>query len=303
MTLILTALSSDRVVQVSDRKLTYPDGRRYTDDANKAVVVHCDDAHFSIAYTGLAYVRDKETKTLKKTDHWIADSMCSIMQRPGRWGIQEVYEAFAAHATETFENTRNVPLTRKATAFVLAGFNFWAPSAQNVVCTPVAASLSNMSITTTGNIKVERDFATVRYWAAQRSMWPNGTEIWVDGQVSALASRDALAKAFHRRTRVLHRRLQRAEQRSPRDKAEVAEDLVSVVRMASRHPQYGKYIGRDCTVVARRFGDDAWLADTYKEKSIVHNVPWLVSRDMAMRGSFSITSEDGSDAFTKRDRS
>src|SRR3712207_1704100 len=102
MTLILTALSPQRVVQVSDRKLTFKDGRTYHDDANKAVIVYCDDGQFSVAYTGLAHVRDKDKKVMTRTDQWIAQSLWSIMQRPGRWGAKELYEAFQAHATETF---------------------------------------------------------------------------------------------------------------------------------------------------------------------------------------------------------
>jgi hypothetical protein len=289
------------VVQVSDRKLTYPSGGTYTDDANKAVIVYCDDGHFSVAYTGLARVRDKDKKVLVKTDHWIADSMWSIMQRPGRWGSRELYNAFQAHATETFEGTRNVPLTRKATTFVFAGFYFWATPEENVVGSPIAGSLSNMTVTPGGGLKVERDFATLRTWAPNRTMRTNEITIWTDGMVPALASRDAIAKAFNRRTRVLHRRLQRIEQGVPqRTREEVAKALVSIIRMASRHPQYGKFIGRDCTVAALQWGEDGFLADSYKENSIEHNFPWMVTRAMVTTASFSITREDGSDGFTAR---
>lgn len=52
MTLIITSLSNDVVTQVSDRKLTYPDGRVASDRATKAVCVVCADAMFSIAYKG-----------------------------------------------------------------------------------------------------------------------------------------------------------------------------------------------------------------------------------------------------------
>ncbi len=297
MTLILTALSPQRVVQVSDRKLTFLDGRTYHDDANKAVIVYCDDGHFSVAYTGLAQVHDKDKKVLTRTDQWIARSLWSIMQRPGRWGSKELYEAFQAHATETFEGTGHVPLTRKATAFVFAGFFYWRTPEGDEVGTPIAGSLSNMMVTSGGGIKVDREFATLRTWAARSTMRTNDIEIWADGQVAAIASRDALAKAFNRRTRILHRRLQRVEHGAPqRSGGEVARELVSVIRMASRHPQYGKYIGRDCTVTALQWGEDGFLADTHKENSIEHNFPYIVSRDMVMAASWSLTPEEGSDA-------
>ena len=122
MTLIITALSPDRVVQVPDRKLTYPDGRTYTEHANKAVIVWCEDAYFSVAYTGLAQVYDKDTKRRKRTDEWIVHSLWSIMQRPGPWGVRELYRAFAVHEEVALELTRGVPRARKQTAFVFAGF-------------------------------------------------------------------------------------------------------------------------------------------------------------------------------------
>jgi hypothetical protein len=37
MTIILTGLVGDHIVQVSDRRLTWPEGKLYDDDTNKAV--------------------------------------------------------------------------------------------------------------------------------------------------------------------------------------------------------------------------------------------------------------------------
>jgi hypothetical protein len=291
MTLIITALSPDKVVQVSDRKLTYRSGKTYTENANKAVTVWCDDAYFSVAYTGLAHVYDKESRLCKRTDLWIADSLWSIMQRPGFGQVKELYRAFAAHAEEAFARTRQVPLTDRATAFVFAGF-FYGMGPNGAVPAAFVGTLSNMETTPGGGIKVVKRFDTQQVWSLNPAMPVNEVELQIDGTVAALASRDAIAKAINRRTRVIHRRLERVERGGPlRTREEVARELVHVVRLATRHPEYGKYIGRDCMAVACRPYDLGFFADTYKEKSIEHNMPIAVTRDMMVNASWSITQE------------
>jgi hypothetical protein len=56
MTLIITFVTYDRIIQASDRRLTWPNGRVADDEANKAVGISCKDACFSIAYTGVAII-------------------------------------------------------------------------------------------------------------------------------------------------------------------------------------------------------------------------------------------------------
>lgn len=53
MTLILTAITPDFAVMVSDRRLS-TSGGVITDDSGKAGVIHTDDGHALYAYTGLA---------------------------------------------------------------------------------------------------------------------------------------------------------------------------------------------------------------------------------------------------------
>jgi len=58
MTLILTCLTHEHIVQVADRRLTLPDGALYDDDTNKAVF-YC--GRVAVAYTGLARMEGKPT--------------------------------------------------------------------------------------------------------------------------------------------------------------------------------------------------------------------------------------------------
>ncbi len=53
MTLILSAVVGNYAFQVSDRRLTYPDGSLHDDDTNKAVFFHTS---FAFSFTGLAYI-------------------------------------------------------------------------------------------------------------------------------------------------------------------------------------------------------------------------------------------------------
>ena len=129
-------------------------------------------------------------------------------------------------------------------------------------------------------------------------------ELFVDSMVPALTSNDAIAKAINRRMRVIERRLESSLSGSGnRNDGAIAEELVPVVRTASRHPQYGKYIGRDCMTVitnseSTNSESSAMTAHTYIENSVEHDWPWMVySGNMVVGGSYSITKEDGTDAF------
>lgn len=71
MTLIITALKEDNIIQVSDRRLTR-NGKLYDDSANKIICVSCADASFSIAYTGLGEIHGC------RTDKWVFEYLLSI---------------------------------------------------------------------------------------------------------------------------------------------------------------------------------------------------------------------------------
>lgn len=58
MTLILTFLANEYIVQIADRRLTWPNGSLYDDDTNKAVFF-C--SRVAVAYTGLAQLEGKPT--------------------------------------------------------------------------------------------------------------------------------------------------------------------------------------------------------------------------------------------------
>lgn len=292
MTLIITALSPYRIVQVSDRRLTLVNGRCCDDKAIKAVVVHCDDAYFSVAYTGLAHLRDKRTRKWMRTDRWIAHSLHDLMQQPELRTAILLYRAFGAYAEETLTFTPVRRPEHRAISFVFSGFfvKNWA--------TAFVGILSNMRSIGVDGIKVVRDFDTQQVWSPSPSMRYNELELFIEGMHPALTSNDPIAKAIKRRATKIEYRLKSSQRGSGnRDDGAIANDLVKVVRMANRHTQYGKYIGRDCMTVQINSETRGMTTHTHTENSVKHDWPHMVSRDMVVGGWYSITKEDGTDAF------
>jgi hypothetical protein len=282
-------MSPYRIVQVSDRRLTLPGGKLYDDEANKAITVNCDDAYFALAYTGTAYMKDINARTWVRTDEWIANSLHDLMQE-GYGTAVELYRAFGAHAAKTVARTPR-PLRKLGVTFVFAGFFV------RTHATAFVGTLSNMVSTPEGKIEVARTFDTQNIVSPVPSMPYNELELHVSGRVSALVSTDAIAKAIYRHTRMIARRLVRVQRGSgTRDDGAIVGELVKVVRMASRHPQHGKYIGRDCMGVQIRSDTPSMVTDTYKENSVEHDFPWIVSREMVATASWSVTFSHPPDA-------
>jgi hypothetical protein len=92
MTMVLNCMTPEFVVQVSDRRLTYPDGSVADDRANKAVM-YC--GHFFIGYTGLAVLGDPTLPRGARTDWWIADVLSPADLEPS-----EAFNHLASEATK-----------------------------------------------------------------------------------------------------------------------------------------------------------------------------------------------------------
>lgn len=114
MTLIITALAKNKVVQASDRRLTRLDGSLFDDQANKVICVRCNNAMFSVAYTGIARIGGK------RTDEWIADyfdAVPDIALKP----IHEIRRELTDYATATFARHQK-PMFLDV---VMAGFHLY----------------------------------------------------------------------------------------------------------------------------------------------------------------------------------
>ncbi len=92
MTLILTCLTYEHIVQVADRRLTLPAGTLYDDDTNKAVF-YC--GRVAIAYTGLAQMEGKPTA------EWIGSCMKDAAKAES--AMNRVAERAESHLRQTSE--------------------------------------------------------------------------------------------------------------------------------------------------------------------------------------------------------
>ena len=73
MTLIISCFAKKAAIQVSDRRLTRPNGTPLTDASNKATGFECHDAYVAYAYTGLASIGEIST------DRWLYDTQIRVL--------------------------------------------------------------------------------------------------------------------------------------------------------------------------------------------------------------------------------
>jgi hypothetical protein len=106
MTLIQTLLTPTGVLQVSDRQLTYPDGRVLPAPANKAVI-WC--GHMTVGFSGMAFT---DSSTQRPISEWIALSL------RGAITLGDACEALQQAGSELIRQT---DIARKGLTMVLAG--------------------------------------------------------------------------------------------------------------------------------------------------------------------------------------
>lgn len=128
MTLILSVLTKDYVVQASDRRLTNAStGEVVDEDANKTVVFN---GHLAVGYTGLSRIRGYAT------DLWITE----VLQE-----CRDPAAALTALSREATRDLAGVPARWRRQAFVLAG---WTRVNDFVELQPCAFVVSNYFIPT-----------------------------------------------------------------------------------------------------------------------------------------------------------
>jgi len=126
MTLILSAIAGEYAVQVSDRRLTWPNGRVFDDEANKAVLF-CGRMVFS--YTGLGLIgRDR-------TDVWLTQALVNAK-------TASLSEAASSLAQQAADALKNGPLNRSLQRLVFAGIG-WALLPNETTVSPIVLTVSN----------------------------------------------------------------------------------------------------------------------------------------------------------------
>lgn len=124
MTLLQTAFSRDRIIQVSDRRLTL-DGEVFDDEYTKLV---CWNQTFSAGFTGIARI---DRRLRKSTSEWIAEVLCDYPLF--ELGVQALRQ-------EAENRVSKLPWQDKRLAIVVAGFDFRQ--------VPLIAEIANFSTAT-----------------------------------------------------------------------------------------------------------------------------------------------------------
>lgn len=108
MTLLQTVFSRERVIQVSDRRLTF-NGEVFDDEYTKLV---CWNQTFTAGFTGIACI---DHKGRKATSEWIAEVLCDYPSfEPGVQALRQ----------EAENRVSKLPWGEKRLAIVVAGFDF-----------------------------------------------------------------------------------------------------------------------------------------------------------------------------------
>jgi hypothetical protein len=220
-----------------------------------------------------------------RTDKWIADTLWNLMQQ-GYVDIRSLFYAFTAYAEEAYRKMR-VPLTYQGTKFCFAGF------INRSRALAFEATASNMIFSERGNYKVKREFHT-----DINSFRPDvpdfESSVHIHGTVQAFLSNDAIAKSALRQTRRIHDQIKKVEREgATQDEGWVARHLVQIIRMASHHPVYGRYINRDCmTVNMAAYSNDVGCFYYSGDKdSFMHYFPIMVNQGMVFTGEFELRPE------------
>jgi hypothetical protein len=242
VTLVITILGKNKVVQVSDCRLTL-NGEVYDADATKVVGVTCADAQFSIGYAGVGEIEGK------RTDYWLVDQIRSIFAS-GHYGIKALSWELAVRAEEAMPQLsyqgRLVKPESRILKLVIAGYH---DGENGALSQPFMNSISNTRFRGFDvPLDVEPIF-TISPGTLRPDIPDNHYSGSIQGAAPAIMAEDKHAKETLKQLQQVMRWLRRVDLGEKPSGVATAERLVSVLRRASRHPKYGYLVGRDCLSV------------------------------------------------------
>ncbi len=251
MTLVITMIAKDKVVQIADTRLTL-NGCEYDANAIKSVCVSCADAYFSIGYSGVAEIKGQ------RFDYWLVDEV-KVLMSAGFHGVKQITDELAKRlekevAALTFRG-RSVDKQRKGLLLVLAGFQHDL-EVQRLFRLPFLTTITNIERWELGKSIEVADQFRVDPRALRAAIPGSGTTrrdaepvYIVNGERLALFDDEKYAKEFKELLTSTTRWLRRIDQGHRSDARTSATRLAEVIQRASTHPKYGKYIGPNCISV------------------------------------------------------
>jgi len=132
LTLILSCLTSNYAIQVSDRRLSLQDGSLYDDDSNKAIFVN---GNIVFGYTGLAFLNNGKTRI----DEWFLNVLNEAYKIYPNVALTTTAEFIAKRATEAV-NRVSTTLELKRLALVGVG---WGKHPRQEGLKPIYVIISN----------------------------------------------------------------------------------------------------------------------------------------------------------------
>ena len=232
MTLVLTVVDKDRIVQVSDRRFTNRETKEVTEHKNKAVCVGMSYVHFAASYTGLSYIGREIIDN--RTDYWLLEQLGSIT-RAGEPSVNQICRALGDRVTFALSRLRG---DDKPLEVVLAGYDRNNHAFR--------ATVSNMKYDNRGFYVGSRkrfvhDVQSFHAWNPMPKMYMTGARATFEADDPTARALKTCRDKVVEYLKVNRERL--SEER-------VAEVLVWLIRAAHTHPHHGYIIGRDCLSVA-----------------------------------------------------
>ena len=261
MSLILTALVPEFVVQVSETRVSFKNGRPPRDDQRKTLVFFGDRFRGLVGWVGLAEAGPKHN-----TGDWLVDEFHVLTRKP----VGDIATALATRATKHFERFRDDKGAVMPCEFVLAGWYNARTGPE-----PVVVTISNFTMEPGHLPLTRREFSARPCAVSKRRPVKRPVVIAVSGWEDAA---DDFRARFVGLGRVLRRRGTNA--------AVVQNVLIDVMRRAAR--KYGEDVGpvgsSIITVVLPR--DAEAIAAFYPwrgAKTPAEYHPDLVTPDMVMK--------------------
>lgn len=271
MTLIITVVGKNKVIQVADCRLTL-EGKTYDADAIKSVAVICSDAQFSVGYTGLAEIAGK------RTDYWLVEQIRSIFGS-GIFDVRRLTWDLATRVENVVPKTRYkgqlVKRESRGLFLVLAGYHDGEDGPK-----------SYPFITTVSNMRYRGDSVPIgvasEFMVTPQTLRPglpdNHFSVTIGGEWRSITANDSYARETRKSLMQVQRQLKRVDLGEMPSGLTSVRRLVSVVRQASKHPKYGKMIGRDCLSVVIHPNNPMMPAYHHPEKvPAVLRAPHLVT--------------------------
>jgi hypothetical protein len=244
MTLVITALKPDFVVQVSDMRLTDLSSLAVRhEEQRKAIVLHTADTRVVVGWCGFAHDRHNRNNT----GDWLMDVLPRLAAKQPPLILPNFVNELVASATAQFQSIAE-PLDDKACSIIMAG---WAAPRPRIAV-PFAVRVSNCED---------------ENWQRLTHARPTFDQGWLlpsEKKATRVPAMVLFSGAQQATTPEQGNALRQLLRRDPTP-TEVMNACLRVMREAAAHPTYGDLIGRNYVVVEMRLNSPETLAHYFPE--------------------------------------